>query len=214
MGGGGVRVVVVVGEGAGVVWHEVLRQCGLTKTMFHYHLCCCCCCARLCIDRVQKMHAKGHEELKIQIPNLVALDSITKYKKAIQYDNTLAEAYYRLGKGVAPTSATEAHVLYSKALEHNVHFVDAMFAKANLYYNLRNKALGEQDTDNLHKGVVLYLRAIALEPKALDLRINLALAYRYVGQIELALEMARSILAMDSFHRKASALIDDINAEE
>ena len=60
-------------------------------------------------------------------------------------------------------------------------------------------------------GIDLYLKAIQIEPHATDLRINCALAYYSIGKSELALKMARSILRIDSFHRKASALIDEIN---
>jgi tetratricopeptide (TPR) repeat protein len=136
---------------------------------------------------------------------LLNLDSIIKYKNAISIDSTLSEAYYRLGKRTAITSTAQGHEYYSKAIQYNENFVDAMFAKGNLYYN------NYQNNNDIQMGIDLYLKAIQIEPHATDLRINCALAYYSIGKSELALKMARSILRIDSFHRKASALIDEIN---
>ena len=58
-----------------------------------------------------------------------------------------------------------------------------------------------------------YRRAIAIEPEATDLRINLALSLRAVGQDSESLKEARAILELDSFHSKATKLVEMLTSK-
>ena len=158
----------------------------------------------MCIDRLIKSDATS-KTLTHATHFGDGFESKTKYEEAIKMDSTLSEAYYRLGKVVAPASVKQAHRYYALAIAHNADFVDALYAQANLYHK-------QGGSENEDKSIALYLKAIELEPGATDLRINCALSYRSAKKTDQALEMARSVLAIDSFHRKASALVDELTA--
>ena len=152
----------------------------------------------LAIDRLVKNQMKGI--INVILDGITLEESKDKYLKAIETDSSAREAYYRLGK--LETSTEKKHDLYDLAISHapNENFVDALFAKANLLHR------------NGHdlKAIPLYVKAMQFEPQATDLRINCAIAYRNVGDNEKAAEIARSILKIDSFHQKASALLDEL----
>ena len=153
----------------------------------------------LAIDRIIKRQKQGLGDYALDI---VLESSKEKYLKAISIDATAREAYYRLGK--LETSTKIAHDWYDKALLHSPngdHFVDVLYAKGNLY----------QRSGKDLQAIVYYKIGIKYEPNATDLRINCAISYRNAGELEKAKEMAKSILKLDSFHKKANWLIDVLN---
>jgi tetratricopeptide (TPR) repeat protein len=153
----------------------------------------------LAIDRLL-MRQKNGEEMKYEMDQgPTQLDSREKYLLGVAVDPTMAEGHYRLSK--LETTAEQAHARLDLALEHSGRkMVDALFAKGNLHYKNGHDVLA----------IPLYLEAITFQPMATDLRINCALAYRNAGEYEKSIQMARSILEIDSFHKKAGMLVDEL----
>ena len=61
--------------------------------------------------------------------------------------------------------------------------------------------------------VKYYRKAVAIEPEATDLRINLALTLRTLGREMESLKEAKAILELDSFHSKATRLVEILTSK-
>ena len=154
----------------------------------------------LAIDRLLKRQKNGGIAYNMNSDQgPTKLDSREKYLRAVALDPTMAEGHYRLSK--LEEKAKDAHSRLDLALKHSGRkMVDALFAKANLHHK------NGQDI----QAIPLYLDAIKFQPRATDLRINCALAYRDAGEYSKSIQMARSVLEIDSFHKKASMLVDEL----
>ena len=113
--------------------------------------------------------------------------------RAVDLDPKLAEAHYRLAKLEKEPAAALRR--YAAALVADPGFVDAHFGHGNLLNRL----------GMYREAIAAYRRAIALEPSATDLRINLALALRSDGQGAAALAEAHAVLRRA--HRMENILI-------
>ena len=64
------------------------------------------------------------------------------------------------------------------------------------------------------EAVIYYRKAVAIEPEATDLRINLALTLRSLGREMESLKEAKAILELDSFHSKATRLVEILTSKD
>src|SRR5258708_25948233 len=96
-------------------------------------------------------------------------EAVVEFKKALQTDNDLApETYFALGSVYENLDRIQDAIeAYSDAVKVDPNFAEA-YAKLGLLYDRSAQFL---------KAVRMHLMAIRLRPKALQLPINLGLAY-------------------------------------
>lgn len=152
----------------------------------------------MCVTRLQREIQQGKHMSRSSGSSSLAnnVDAHSLFTQAVNLDPTLAEAHYRLAK--LEREPDLALRRYTAALAADPEFVDAFFGKANLLNRLGRH----------RQAIAAYRQAIALEPAATDLRINLALALRADAQAEAALAEAHTVLRLDEFHSKANRLVE------
>ncbi len=127
------------------------------------------------------------------------------FKRAVELKPDSSEAHYQVAKTIKRRGGESARILYhyQQCIQLQPTHVNAIFGMANYLHSLGDSA----------GAIPHYRRAIAIEPEATDLRINLALSLRAVGQDSESLKEARAILELDSFHSKATKLVEMLTSK-
>ena len=122
---------------------------------------------------------------------------VAMFRKATELAPHIAEAHYRLAKYEPTAEAITKRFL--RALRLDPSLSDAVFALANHL----------QRTGAYEKALPWYEKAIALEPGAVDIRMNYALALRASGRFDAAREQAEKL----PHHPKAVRLLSALKGE-
>lgn len=114
--------------------------------------------------------------------------AIDNYKKAIDINPELSEAYYNLGVAYSKKEEIETAVTYyEKAIAIDPEFTEAYYGLGFLYFKG-----GEFQT-----AIIYYKKAIAIDSEFIEVYINLANVYSIKGEIETAISYLKEAIVIN-----------------
>ncbi len=146
--------------------------------------------------------------------------AITLYKYNVEARNLLGLVYFEMGQTGSALKEWIISSSYEKEENNATYYIEAIQKQPKFLENhkeaivLYNKSLFYMQQKNIDMAIIRLKKAVSLNPKLLEARALLALAYMKQNQFHKASEQVNKVLVIDKSHPMSLAYFRELSKEK